>query len=34
MVIPNDRHRNRNAPNGAAAEMDLMPPAGLCRIEF
>jgi hypothetical protein len=25
MVIPNHRHRNRNAPNGAAAEMGRIP---------
>jgi hypothetical protein len=25
MVIPNHRHRHRNAPNGAAAEMDRIP---------
>jgi hypothetical protein len=27
MVIPNHRRRNRNAPNGAAAEMDQIPVA-------
>ena len=27
MVIPNNHHRNRNAPNGAAAEMDQIPVA-------
>ena len=27
VVIPNNRHRNRNAPNGAAAEMDQIPVA-------
>ena len=26
MVIPNHRHRNRNAPNGAVAEMGQMCP--------
>jgi hypothetical protein len=25
IVIPNHRHRNRNAPNGAAAEMGRIP---------
>jgi hypothetical protein len=31
VIIPN---HHRNALNGAAAETDLMPRAGLCRIEF
>jgi hypothetical protein len=29
MVIPNNHHRNRNAPNGAAAEMGQSPGAVL-----
>jgi hypothetical protein len=34
VVTPNNHHRDRNAPNGAAAETGFMPRAGLCRIEF
>jgi hypothetical protein len=32
VVIPNPRHRNRNAPNGAVAEMGRMFPVAVAAI--